>query len=98
MKVDPHWLVHTEEIQEKVVPMILAVVEGSVPEWKSTLHFPVVELEYALWQLGFERVEVETNGWEWDWWRTYEKDGKGYTLSGSGYLGHLKFYPAEEER
>ena len=34
---------------------------------------------------GLEQGNFDSNGWDWDFWMEYQKGGKKYTLSGSGW-------------
>jgi hypothetical protein len=66
-------------------------------EWKDpTLHLPVELAIEAISDSGFENLDnFETNGWDYDWWQSFEYVGKRYTLHGSGYYGGLSFFPNE---
>lgn len=44
----------------------------------------------------YETGDLETNGWEYDWWLKFTKAGKSFTASGSGYYGWFAFSPTEE--
>lgn len=44
---------------------------------------------------GFECGELETNGWQYDWWLHFTKAGKSFTASGSGYYGGFRFAKTE---
>lgn len=48
---------------------------------------------YLVNTLEFEKGELETNGWEWDFWLDFTdpKTDKKYELSGSGYCGDYSF-------
>lgn len=41
---------------------------------------------------------METNGWLWDWWLTYKRDGKNYVITHGG-MSYTQFmmdiYPEE---
>lgn len=51
---------------------------------------PIKEIEIILKELGVdtEVVDSDTNGWEVDFWYTYENK---YELSGSLHYGNFKF-------
>lgn len=53
-------------------------------------------VEKYLEPLGWEKGELETNGWQYDWWLPFTKDGKSFTASGSGYDGWFLFSKTEE--
>lgn len=43
-------------------------------------------------ELGAEsEQDMETNGWEWDYWETWIWNNKTYQLSGSGFYGQVTF-------
>lgn len=41
--------------------------------------------------LGFEEVDFDRNGWEWDFWITMRKDGIDYVISGTGMTFGMVF-------
>lgn len=47
--------------------------------------------------IGEEVGELETNGWQYDFWQNYKINSKYYCLSGSGYYGGLEFSEISEE-
>ena len=40
--------------------------------------------------------DLETNGWDYDWWLTFEKGKEKFVASGSGYYGTFKFERDDE--
>ncbi len=47
---------------------------------------------------GLVRGEFDSNGWDWDFWMNYSKDGKTYCLSGNGWFNKgLTFSLNEDE-
>lgn len=51
---------------------------------------------YRVWEyleeLGWEQTEIDDNGWELDFWITFEKEGEPkLDLTGSGINGGLNF-------
>jgi len=59
----------------------------------------VPKISHILQKYNLFADEMDTNGWQWDFWETYIRDGdkKAYILSGSGYYGGLEFRAKEEE-
>ena len=47
--------------------------------------------------IGEEVGELETNGWQYDFWQNYKINNKYYCLSGSGYYGGLEFREISED-
>ena len=42
---------------------------------------------------GLEQGNFDSNGWDFDFWMEYFKDGKKFTLSGNGWYNNgLSFY------
>lgn len=87
-----------DKIQELVIPEVLKVVKGEVDKWESELHFPVCTLCNVLEENGFDTAleDLETNGFQWDWWLEIEFEDNLYVISGSGFYGGLTFYRKEE--
>ena len=74
-----------EEFKEKAQ----RILEGKA------IAFTTIELvspnkaEQILLELGFEDEDnFECNGWDWDFWKKYSKDGATYTLAGSGWYNN----------
>ena len=84
-------------IQKEVLPGLNRVVSGELEIWRSGHHFPLGLLLQTLEEDGFDTFldEMDTNGWQWDYWVNVEKDGKEFTVGGSGYYGGFAFYPKE---
>ncbi len=45
--------------------------------------------------MGWEKGELETNGWQYDWWLPFTKGSQSFTASGSGYYGGFLFAKTE---
>lgn len=42
---------------------------------------------------GLDQGDFDSNGWDWDFWMTYYKGDKKFTLAGSGWYNNgLSFY------
>lgn len=69
--------------------------EESVLEY-DCVSFGIVES--ILEELGFTwDNELDTNGWEVDYWATFKKDDITLSVSGSMYYGHLSITKGKEE-
>jgi len=92
------------EPEEKllIIPEIKAVLDGADTWEAPQLHFPVEAITNAILEIpGVKKAELEdptygidgfdTNGWQWDWWQTFEYSGQRFVLSGSGYYGGHSF-------
>lgn len=93
----------TKEQKDIILPHIMSVLDNGVSWEDQSLHFPVDDLVGAILEIeGVTRSVLsdpeygidgfETNGWQWDWWQTFEFQGAKYTLRGSGYYGGHSFY------
>lgn len=64
---------------------IKQVLEGEINTCTSdTLISPDVLVDY-LKHLGLEKGDIDSNGWQWDFWIPFNTTTKEYVLSGSGY-------------
>ena len=85
-----------EELILEMQTGIKNVIDGKEKEWSSAFLCPDDVCGY-LTSIGFEEhPDIDTNGWEWDYWIHYEQDGKKWTVSGCGYYGGISFAPKEE--
>jgi hypothetical protein len=71
---------------------VKAVVDGSAQIYEAKLMSPDHIYNYLL-SLGFDtdEFEMETNGWQWDYWQEFKFNDIHYQLSGSGFHGGAKF-------
>lgn len=83
---------------DKFKKQIQKVIDGEVNSVRSeNLISPDVVVDY-LESIGFEDEDIDTNGWDWDFWINLSKEGKKFVLSGSGYYNRgISFYKNEEE-
>lgn len=89
-------------IDEQVQAGIIAVINGKKgtsfkiqafkPDTIPVIPARVIDFMVAQ---GWEAGEMETNGWEYDWWIPFTKDGLSFTASGSGYYGGFGFHETE---
>lgn len=61
------------------------VIKGEITGAKSKILVSPDEVDKYLTSLGFVQEDFDSNGWSWDFWMSYSKDGIRYTLSGSGW-------------
>lgn len=54
------------------------------------------QIKHYMESKGWACSDLDTNGWEYDWWLTFTKDGKSFSASGSGYYGWFELAPTEE--
>lgn len=61
---------------------------GEVNEIRIPLLRPS-QIEDTLEDEGFFSEEnIEVNGWQWDYWWSFEKEGVEYSVSGDGYYNN----------
>jgi hypothetical protein len=75
--------------------LIMSVVNGHELEVKLPLVTPN-DVQEFMKSIGYEKNNIDTNGWQWDYWIDYSNGGKVFTFSGSGYYGNQKFGVKEE--
>lgn len=84
--------VSTQEQKEKVIPMIKEFMEKvrKNPKTEECIDFykqgisPAQLKDILETELGFEEVDFDSNGWEWDFWLTMRKDNIDYLIAGTG--------------
>ena len=88
-------------IDEEVFTGINSVIEGRAKKFElkpfrptTIAVIPAVVKDY-LTAKGWECGELETNGWDSDWWLTFTKGEKSFTAHGSGYYGGFHFAATE---
>lgn len=55
------------------------------------------KVDEYLKSVGCKEEDFESNGWDWDFWMTYSKDGKKFILAGSGWYNNgLSFSKSED--
>lgn len=73
-----------EEFKEKAQ----RVLEGKAVCFTTIELLSPDKADQVLKSLNFEQGDFDSNGWDWDFWMTYYKDGEKYTLSGSGWYNN----------
>lgn len=87
-----------EEFFELAREEIKKVLNGSEKEVDISLLVSPDSACGIIDELGFEDdgMGPETNGWQYDFWKHFELNGKKYCLSGSGWYGELHFGVREQ--
>ena len=93
----------TNEIREEYLPIVQELIkqieesdnaEEICKDFSDTRLNPYT-LEKLLEELGYENNEMDTNGWQMDFWIYFTKDGcKTLCLSGTGITFELKLSAA----
>jgi len=83
-----------ELLKKEMVEGIDSVISGKIKEFKSTNITPSMVVDY-LDTFGWNTGELESNGWQYDWWITFTKDNMSFTAFGSGYDGTFEFKKSE---
>jgi hypothetical protein len=73
-----------EEFKEN----LLILLDGQIDTFKTETLISPDKADQILKENGFAQKDFESNGWDWDFWMTYEKDGCEYTLGGSGWYNN----------
>lgn len=89
----------TQEQKDKFIPMIKEFMEKMKenPNEKECIDFynrgisPSQLKDILENDLGFEEVDFDTNGWQWDFWITMRKDGIDYMIAGTGITFEMVF-------
>lgn len=89
----------TQEQKDKFIPMIKEFMEKvkKNPDTKECIDFynqgisPSQLKDILENDLGFEEVDFDTNGWQWDFWITMRKDGVDYMIAGTGMTFEMVF-------
>lgn len=69
------------------------VIQGEISSTTSNTLISPDDIDTYLKEEGLKQEDFESNGWYWDFWKEYTKDGKTYILGGSGWYNNgLSFY------
>ena len=82
-------------LKKEMVAGIQAVLSGKKKVFNAKNITPKMVEEY-LEAKGWEKGEFTTNGWQYDWWLPFTKDGESFTAFGGGYYGDFEFQRTEE--
>ena len=78
-----------EEIKKQIEKSMIEGIESVLSGEKSNvmLHYvrPAEVLSYIRKMHSLFKRDIDTNGWEWDYWIDLTIDDKKYMLSGDGY-------------
>lgn len=74
-----------------------AVVDGRLESAKFDVGIPCQFDAFIQRKYGVKRQDLDTNGWDWDFWVTYIIEEKKYTLAGSGWYGGISFARDQNE-
>lgn len=83
------------EIPSVVRSQINHVISGALEEYDGESVAPSQIKDYMEAQ-GWECGDLDTNGWEYDWWLNFTKGGKKLTACGSGYYGWFSLGKSDE--
>jgi hypothetical protein len=78
-----------EAIKKEATADMEAAIKSVVDGTKDSveIHFlrPGAAISFLEKQYGCESNEMETNGWQWDFWYYVDINDKKYCLAGDGY-------------
>lgn len=89
----------TRNQKEKIIPTIKKFMEkvSKNPKTEEYIDFynqrisPSQLKDILENELGFEEVDFDTNGWQWDFWITMRKNGVDYMIAGTGMTFEMIF-------
>ena len=61
------------------------LLRGEIKDFKTSELMSPDKAEAILLEFGFEEGDFYSKGWEWNFWKTYSREGEVYTLSGNGW-------------
>lgn len=69
------------------------VISGEIQLANSNILISPEKVNLYLKSNGLEQGNFDSNGWDWDFWMEYFKEGKKFILAGSGWYNNgLSFY------
>lgn len=74
----------------------LAKVIAGKLETMQASNIPPVAIKSEMEKQGYKISELDTNGWQYDWWLHFTKGSEKWTAFGSGYYGTFEFSKTEE--
>jgi len=72
------------------------IINGELEESEFEFLYAGDIAKYLLEKYELHHHEMDTNGWDYDFWIYYIINEQSYMISGSGYYGNLKFMKCEE--
>lgn len=77
-------------LSETIIGSILSVLNEVENEVELELCIPN-DVENYLKTMGYEKGEMDTNGWDYDYQIPYNRGDQSFTFAGSGYYGNQAF-------
>ena len=84
-----------KELLKEMADGLSAVIDGRLKEFHACNITPQM-VEQHLKPLGWKRGDLDSNGWQYDWWLPFTKGKKSFTASGSGFYGDFGFQKTDE--
>lgn len=85
---------NTPKLSDYEKQRIAAVLNGSEHSFE-TVNICPAAIKAHMESLGYKTDDLETNGWDYDWWLSFRKTDEAWVASGSGYYGTFEFAPAD---
>lgn len=76
-----------------IKPMIDSVLSGE----QQSVKLPFARPSHVFKYLGIDDPDIQTNGWEWDYWANITLNGVKYILYGDGYYSLTCTFERDEE-
>ena len=70
---------------EEFKELLLKVLSGEIKSFTTSALMSPHEADKIILEHGLRQGDLDTNGWDWDFWMTYYTPNKKYYLSGSGW-------------
>ncbi len=89
-----------EEIKKILKDLMVTDIQSVVSGEKKVVYLLGVspsEVKMHLESLGFKCKDIETNGWEWDFYFKAFLNDKKYIVSGSGYYSDSVTFEFDED-
>lgn len=77
-----------QQIKDWMIEGIQSVLTGEVEHVELLFTRPADVSNYIKSIGGEDLNDMDTNGWQWDYWMTFKVDDKDYMLSGDGFYGN----------
>ena len=84
-------------VKSEMVSKIESVLEGKETSVRILYVRPNDVISYMVNKGHTYDDNIDTNGWSWDYWLSFEANGKSYTLGGDGYYNSTASFSLNED-
>lgn len=89
-------VVMTKEIEERIKDELKKLLNGEVEKVEVSGICPNAIVNIFSDAGADVSDDLDTNGWEYDYWIKATYNGKKYTIDGGGYYGHVTIEESDE--